>query len=333
MADKGELERRISTALDRLGWGFGDCRQLLIRRGWWPAPAQPIVSPDSGRWALTGDWLRARHDNRKAAGLLIPESECLWGSLQFADMPRRALGSAVQEAMWRVSPLPPDQIVAAWHATPGSGGGWLVEWGVCRRSVQDAALERQALSAPVPVYMARQGRALPVRNAAWQALNKRQRWTDGLAFAGLLIVATAIAVPALMPLILKRQAVVLAVRHVDAVEPKAAPLRVQLDELRAQTLMAQDLRTGSGMALPLASVIEKLSEVLPDDTWLDRIEINGGDIRVTGLTANAVDLIARLGRQGTFADVRATSANVRDNALNKERFAFEMRWRGEEAKP
>lgn len=110
-------------------------------------------------------------------------------------------------------------------------------------------------------------------------------------------------------------------------------MRAQLDELRAQTVMAQDLRAGASTALPLASVVEQLSEVLPDDTWLDRIEINGGDIRITGYTANAVDLIARLGRQAMFADVRATSANVRDNALNKERFAFEMRWRGEEAKP
>ena len=333
MADKGELQHRISTALDRIGWGFGDCRQLLIQRGWWPTTVQPLVSTDASRWALAGDRLYPRSDSRKAAGLLIPESECLWGTLQFADMPHRALGLAVQEAMWRVSPLPPDQIVVAWRAVPEAKGGWFVEWGVCRRSVQDAALEGQALGAAAPVFLARQGRALPVRSTAWTALQKRRRWMDGLGLAGVLIVAAAIAIPALMPLILKRQAVVLAVRHVGAVEPQAAPLRAQLDELRAQTVMAQDLRAGASTALPLASVVEQLSEVLPDDTWLDRIEINGGDIRITGYTANAVDLIARLGRQAMFADVRATSANVRDNALNKERFAFEMRWRGEEAKP
>lgn len=107
MADKGELQHRISTALDRIGWGFGDCRQLLIQRGWWPTTVQPLVSADASRWALAGDWLRPRSDSRQAAGLLIPESECLWGTLQFADMPHRALGLAVQEAMWRVSPLPP----------------------------------------------------------------------------------------------------------------------------------------------------------------------------------------------------------------------------------
>ena len=333
MADKGEFQHRISTALDRLAWGIGDCRQLLIKRGWWPVLAQPIVSSDSVRWSLAGDWLRPRPNNRKATGLLIPESECLWGSLRYADMPSRALGPAVQEAMWRVSPLPPDQIVAAWRAAPDPAGGWLVEWGICRRSVQNEALAQQALDATAPVYLARQGRALPVRNVNWQALRKRQWWMNGLGLAVVLIIAAAVTVPALMPLILKRQAVVSAVRHVSEVEPNAAPLRLQLDQLRAQTLVAEDLRAGSSTALPLANVIDKLSEILPDDTWLDRIEINGNSIRITGLTANAVELIARLGRQAMFADVRATSANVRDNALNKERFAFEMRWRGEEAKP
>ena len=37
---------------------------------------------------------------------------------------------------------------------------------------------------------------------------------------------------ALMPLVLKRQAVVRAVSHVSALEPQAAPLRQKMDELR-----------------------------------------------------------------------------------------------------
>lgn len=333
MADKGELQHRISIALDRLTWGFGDGMQRLVRRGWWPALTHPVVSPDAERWAVAGNWLRPRRDARKPAGLIIPESECLWGSLQFAGMPARALDSAVQEAMWRVSPLPPDQIVAAWHAEPDASDGWLVEWGICRRSVQDEALKRHALGAVAPVYLARNGRALPVRNAAWQTSQKKHRWVNGLALLLAFIILAVIALPSLMPLILKRQAVVLAVQHVSAVEPKAAPLRRQLEDLRSQTLVANELREGADTALPLASVIDKLSEVLPDDAWLDRIEISGSSIRITGLTGNAVELIARLGRQAEFADVRATSANVRDNALNKERFAFEMRWRGEGGKP
>jgi hypothetical protein len=52
-----------------------------------------------------------------------------------------------------------------------------------------------------------------------------------------------------------------------------------------------------------------------------------------GLAANATELVGQLGRQPGLVDVRATGANVRDAALNKERFTFEMRWRAEGAKP
>lgn len=116
-------------------------------------------------------------------------------------------------------------------------------------------------------------------------------------------------------------------------EPKAAPLRQQLDELRQQSLLADELRQSIGTDLPLASVVDRLSETLPDDAWLDRIEINGSEIRIMGLTGNATELIAHLGRQPALAEARATVASVRDNTLNKERFTFEMRWRGEGAKP
>ncbi|MFT3813727.1 MAG: PilN domain-containing protein [Acidovorax sp.] len=327
-----QFNRRMHTALDRLAWGFGDCRRLLAQRGLWPAAAQALASPDGTRWLLAQERLRERNDSRKPQGLLVPEAECLWGHLQLPDMPRKALGNAVDEAMWRVSPLPPDQIAAAWTAEP-HGDSWAVEWGMCRRTLLSEAQSQWGLDAAAPVYLARAGRALPVRTVAWQAQAKRQRWMDGLIAAALALVLAALAAPALMPLVLKREGVVRAMLHISELEPQAAPLRPQLEELRQQATMAADLRKSMADAVPLARVIDELSAALPDDTWLDRIEVNGGDIRITGLTGNAADLIASLGRQPAFADVHSTGASVRDGGLNKERFIFEMRWRGEEKKP
>ena len=77
-----------------------------------------------------------------------------------------------------------------------------------------------------------------------------------------------------MPLVLKRQAVVRAVVHVDTLVPKAAPLRQKMDELRAQAAMAEELRKSIATDIPLASVIDGLSVAIPSDTWLDRIEVN-----------------------------------------------------------
>src|SRR5690606_25574681 len=103
----------------------------------------------------------------------------------------------------------------------------------------------------------------------------------------------------------------------------------QMDELRQQAQLAEELRKNASTDLPLASVIDALSTAIPADTWLDRIEVNGSEIRITGLTSNATELVGQLGRQPGLVDVRATGANVRDAALNKERFTLEMRWRTE----
>lgn len=334
MTGWGQLSLRAQKTLDRMAWGFGDLKRVLVEHGAWPAISALAVATDGGRWSITGLRLRKRANSRKASSLLMPEAECLWGTVQLPDMPRRALAGGVEEALWRVSPVPPDQIVAAWRAEPQASGGWAVEWGMCRRSTVDQQLAQHGFAADVPVYMARQGRALPVHNKAWQKQNGRQRWVDGAAAGLLLLLLIALALPALMPLVLKRQAVVRAVVHVDTLVPKAAPLRQKMDELRAQAAMAEELRKSMATDMPLANVIEGLSVAIPSDTWLDRIEVNGLEIKITGLTANATELIGHLARQPGFADVRATAANVRDSVLNKERFTIELRWRGEgEAKP
>lgn len=333
MTGWGRLSLRAQMALDRMAWGFGDFKRVLMERGAWPAATSIAIAPGGARWSITGTRARQQAGSRKAASFLVPESDCLWGTLQLPDMPRHALASGVEEALWRVSPMPPEQIVAAWWAEPQAQGGWTVEWGMCRRSQLAQQLEQHGFAPDAPVYLLRQGRACPVRNVAWGKQQSRQRWMDWGGMALLLAVMAALALPALMPLVLKREAVVRAVVHVGGLEPKAAPLRQKMDDLRQQAQLAEELRKNASTDLPLASVIEALSVAVPADTWLDRVEINGSEIRITGLTANATELIGQLGRQPGLVDVRATGANVRDATLNKERFTFEMRWRSEGAKP
>ncbi|MFN9727603.1 PilN domain-containing protein [Acidovorax sp.] len=328
-----QLAVRLQATLDRLRWGLGDLRRVLSERGFWPANSSMVIAADGQRWRVTGQRLRKQAGQRKAVGVLVPESECLWGTVELPSMPAKALGGAVQEALWRVSPLPPDQILSAWRVEPAPGDGWTVQWAMCRRNASERMIAQHGLRDGAAVFLPRQGQALAVRGRAWQSAVKRQRWLDAAGLTLLAVVLIALSLPALMPLVLKRQAVVRAVQHVNLLVPQAAPLRQNMDDLRRQADIAQDLRKSVALDLPLASVVDGLSAALPGDTWLDRIEISGNEIRITGLTSNATDLIAHLSRQPGFAEVRATAANVRDGTLSKERFAFEMRWRSEGAKP
>lgn len=329
MTAKGELYRRVQMAQDRLAWGCADLRRLLSERGWWPSRPRGLVSVDGSHWAVTETRLRAVKPG-KAEGLLVPESESLWGSAVLPDMPRHALRQAVEETLWRTSPLPRQHTVAAWHAQPHAQGGWVVEWGLCRRSHCDTWCVEKGLGPQAPVYLARHGRAFAVDSGTTQTFSLRRRWMHVLVLMGALLSLAALFLPALMPLVLKREDVLRAVQHIAAVEPQSQPLRQQLDELRQQAALGEELRQGLQQSLPLASVVDALSQALPDDTWLDRIDVNGNEIRISGLTGNAAELAALLGRQPQFADTKATVASVRDNNLNKERFTFEMRWRAVE---
>lgn len=333
MTDKGHLNRRMRIWRDRIVWGFVDCQRMLVEGGFWPVATQGLVSPEGERKTLIGTRLHAAGSGDKAVGLLIPEAQCLWGTLQLPEMPQQALDTAVSEAMWRVSPLPIEHIMTAWRAVPNDDGSWWVEWGICHKNVQQDAKVRHGLGEFAPVYLERQGHALGVPSKGLQGLRKKQRRMDGLVAAGLFLSMAAVALPALLPLVLKREAVLQALQHTSKSEEAAAPLRVQLEELRARMTVADGLRQGQQSSVSLAAVVEALSAQLPDDTSLDRLEISASDIRISGITGDVADLTAQLARHAEFADVRANGASVRDTTTNKERFTFDMRWRGQGDKP
>jgi len=333
MTGWGQFILQVQRASDRLVWGLGAIRRALVGRGFWPAYEVAVVTAEGKPASVRENRVLPRSGKGKAAGLVVPEANCLSGEMRLPDVRRSDLGAAVQEALWRLSPIPPDQISFAWAAVPDTFSSWQVQWLMCRRGLQQDMLAQQGLADDAPVYLTHSGRVFAVHGSAWQAQAKRQRRMDGLTGAALLLMLAMLLAPALMPLMLKRQAVVLALQHVQGLETQAAPLRQKLDELRNQARVGDEISKSISDDLPLASLVDRLSAALPDDAWLDRIEVNGRDIRVTGLTGNANELLAQLGRQPGLADARATGANVRDNTLNKERFTFEMRWRADGAQP
>jgi len=321
-------QARFAGVVDRLMWGLMDLRDRLIASGWWPTLGSLVVDTAGARWLVRGERAVATRGSQTARGVALDAEDCLWGSLRLPAMSRRALATAVGEALWHQAPLAPEQMVSAWRAQPETGGGWQVVWGMAPRQRLDDARQAAGLGADAPAFLLREGRALIVRDAVSA---RRERWQRALDIAGLLSIALALAAAAVlaaMPALLKRQGVVDARQALQQLEPRAAPVRQQLDALRLQAQLLEAVRSGQADAVPAASVIEALTAVLPDDTMLDRVDVNGRDIRISGLTPNAADLLSRIAQDTAFSDAKAANAAVRDNASGKERFTFELRWKG-----
>jgi general secretion pathway protein L len=327
---------RFRSAADKLIWGLFDLRGRMVARGLWPGASVVAVMPGGERWRILSGAcfpLQANGSTKPATALLVPEADCLWGRLHLPEMPRRALDAAVAEAMWRVSPLPPDQVVMAWRAEPDELSGWQIRWGLCEAKRIESMRSQLSLGEEADCYLLGQDRqafALSGDTATRSAAAQRRR--DVIAIGVLALTVAAFCLPAMVPLVSKRQDVVRAMRHVTTVEPMAAPLRQKLDELHARAKVLDELREEALTNPPLAQVLDQLARSLPDNTWLDKLETSGDVIRIMGLTDNAADLIALLERDGHWREVRATAPTVRDDAQKKERFAFEFRWRGAKGK-
>jgi general secretion pathway protein L len=112
-------------------------------------------------------------------------------------------------------------------------------------------------------------------------------------------------------------------------------LGIKLEQLRAQSKLDRDAKSfkrGQERQSLLAAekltqpsaviVLEALSRALPDDAWLERLEIGQGSVRLVGNAANAAVIIGRIEASGHFADVQFAAPTTRTEAENYESFTI-----------
>lgn len=77
-------------------------------------------------------------------------------------------------------------------------------------------------------------------------------------------------------------------------------------------------------AVPLVSILEEMSRVIPDKTWLTDIQINGNRVAFSGFSDSAAALIPRLEDSKLFQAPTFRSPVVRVPNRNGERFTIAM---------
>lgn len=139
-----------------------------------------------------------------------------------------------------------------------------------------------------------------------------------LMLSALLLVATLVA----YPLLLQEMRIAELQDRVAALRSEAANVQTMQQELeRAATESA--FVTERKQQLPeVLDVLNILTQVLPDDTWLERFEMKARRIRIQGLSADASSLIELLENTYLLHDVTFDSPVVRDPRV--ERFRFQI---------
>ena len=142
---------------------------------------------------------------------------------------------------------------------------------------------------------------------------------------GLLALALALVLAmAATPTVQLRSRALQAVAAYEALAARTAPV------VRQRELLLQSAEHLNGLAELLADrmeplrVLEKLTEVLPDDTALQSFRLQGTKVTLGGLTSNTASLLQLLGEQSGLREVRSPSAATRMGASGKENFSIEL---------
>ena len=114
---------------------------------------------------------------------------------------------------------------------------------------------------------------------------------------------------------------------IDALEARAELVTAKAEVTRRLREAVKQLGTDSRFlvekkqAMPLAlEIINELTLILPDDTWLNRLDIKGQEVQIQGQSASAAALIPLIESSDSLRNPRFRSPVTKMPRLNTERF-------------
>jgi general secretion pathway protein L len=150
--------------------------------------------------------------------------------------------------------------------------------------------------------------------------DSRARWDGAL----LLLAGVLALLMALTPTLQLRARAVEAVGAFEALAARVAPLVRKRDEVAALNESLRLLDVAAADRVDVAGVMEYLTRVLPDDTYLYSLDVRKSKITAAGHTVDAAALLQRLSSDPRLKDVRAPTAVTRAPGATKEAFTVEF---------
>lgn len=276
----------------------------------------------------------ARFELCKDVFVVLPQDSVLRPKLTMPYARRTALASALRYEIERLSPIDPSELYYDFASSgkPNTGAAEL-ELRIVRKALVDesAQLCHSAGLAVAGYYFENDARP-----ADWQlfpidrhALFRTRMRRFGLAIlgclAGLLLVALLIASYA-------REASAtgaLADAVADGGMQAARVERLQQTINRISTDLT--LATRQKQSPLFIAALAELTQIIPDNTWITELTMDGSKIRIQGASSAASDLIGLIDHSRQFSNAQFEAPLVHDTATNVDRFDLSFSVRG--AKP
>jgi general secretion pathway protein L len=156
---------------------------------------------------------------------------------------------------------------------------------------------------------------------------QRQRqgamWRLASALLALLAMAILLAIAATPSVQLYLRALQ-ANQAMTSLGQKAAPVIAQRESLVRVSEQLANLALLTGKSVPPLQILKLITEVLPDDTSLLSLQIQGLKVTMSGQTGNAAALMKQLGSTPGLQDVKAPTPATKPAGAPRETFTIEF---------
>ncbi len=283
-------------------------------------------------WLTDGVALRVSPQTKASTpfvALQLPEDLLLRRSVNLPDMADSDVRDALQLNVLGASPFPAEDLVWGYSSQASGMGQRQVSLVTASRRQIDAFIAQSAdrLAGRVaPMVWALDPAGNAVAFAGYggnqvQRLTQRKRWLAWglLGLAGLLAAAIAITPSAQLRF-----------RAIDAnhayvrLGEQTAELTRKRGQLQDLTDKVNAIKTLASDAVDPMRLMGRMTDVLPDDTNLVSLSIQGRKVSLYGQTPNAAALMQLLSSQADFLEVKAPIAAIRPSGGTKDTFTVDF---------
>lgn len=305
-------------------------RELARWPGWSRlVPRSPVRVrlPDGQVCVWAGDRQLPVDRSSRFTAVALAADDQLERRLVLPALPEADLRQAMELDVRSASPFDPSDLAWGWRQDMLAAGQVACTAVLARRSLVQQRVEsaRDGAAGPLPEAWAFTGAGRPVVlegfGEATRLRSQRRRRTSAVVLLVLILLLGAAA--AVTPTIqLKLRALQAASAYGD-LERQLGPALAEREALLKAQSQHEALRSAMADRVEPLAVMDLLTQAVPDDTWIQRLQLQGSKLTLSGQTPNTATLMNKLSGVPQVRDVKAPAPATRANA-GRENFTVEL---------
>lgn len=281
---------------------------------------------------ITEQWSRPDPADIRDLAIILPPSRILRKVLSLPAAAEEGLRQVLEFQMDQHTPFSVNQVYFSHQivARDFERGQLIVELWATPRNAVDAAIKtlgvegaavravfvQDCLTAVAPINL------LPIAGG-----NKTSALRSGINpwLASLVLLLALAAV--IVPVVIKREAVVQMLPWVEKGRQAAEVVDSMRSGLEARVVQHNFLLEKRQMLPTVIQIIEELTRILPDDTWVQVLDVKGKELQIQGETASSVRLVGLFEQSSIFRDASFRSPLTKGQISGTERYQMTVQIR------